>query len=164
MDSWVTNRQFSLSAFNSVTITGSVNNIVTTTPPMPGLTQDDSSVPYCNAKQLPSGCNATTLCSCPHINELQLNKVYDFIFLDADGKTFRFLDIWLNNERIVFDGDTDVNKVSIVCHNWFFFKRIFCWIVHRAWPNHPSISFAWIFDASSRDWISRWLWKWESSI
>lgn len=86
----VTSRKFSLLAFNTVSITGSVNNIITTTPPMPGLTQDDSSIQYCSANQLPSGCNATTLCSCPHLIELKLNKVYDFIFLDGDGKILRY--------------------------------------------------------------------------
>lgn len=62
-----------------------MNNIIGSTSPVPGLTQDDSFVNYCSAKKLPTGCNVTSPCVCPHLIQLKTNHVYEFVFIDDDG-------------------------------------------------------------------------------
>lgn len=79
-----------LSEQGITTVTATINNISSTKSPVPGLAQDDFYVPYCNAANLPSECNSTTNCNCPHMIELKLNRTYDLIFRDGDGECGSF--------------------------------------------------------------------------
>lgn len=63
------------------------NKISSTHPPVPGLIQNDSAVPYCNANNLPEVGDIDDLVGepiyyCPHLIELELGKVYELILLD----------------------------------------------------------------------------------
>lgn len=69
---------------NSVMI-GSINNIASSHNPVPGLTQNDSAVAYCNADNLPSNCEQS-VCHCPHLVELKLCEAYDFLLTDNGRK------------------------------------------------------------------------------
>lgn len=62
-----------------------INNIASTHFPIPGLTQDDSNVPYCNAENKPSNCDQS-VCHCPHLVELDMCEVYDFLFICSERK------------------------------------------------------------------------------
>lgn len=59
-----------------------INNITNMPSPMPGLIQDDSSFPRCNMNNLPDHCNATSVCHCSHLVQLDVCKVYEFLLID----------------------------------------------------------------------------------
>lgn len=63
----------------------SINGIVNMASPVPGLTQNDSNVQYCNANNLPENheirLNNTIGYNCPHLIPLKLNKVYEFLLI-----------------------------------------------------------------------------------
>lgn len=67
-----------------------MNKIANEHSPVPGLTQDDSAVAYCNENNLTGNCdrdfNGVLVCYCPHLIELQLGQVYEFVLLDDKGK------------------------------------------------------------------------------
>lgn len=61
-----------------------INGISSMMGSVPGLTQDDTMVPYCNAGNLPDGCNSTSVCHCTHLVELNYHQPYAFL-LQAPG-------------------------------------------------------------------------------
>lgn len=68
-----------------------MNNIASTHSPVPGLLQDDSAVPYCNANNLPETFdkdipNGNPVYYCPHLIELELGEVYEILLLDDECK------------------------------------------------------------------------------
>lgn len=63
-----------------------VNNIVFRGSPVPGLTQDDSFVHYCNKSTIPKHCDRSSPCYCTHLIELELCKVYEFFIHDPNRK------------------------------------------------------------------------------
>lgn len=63
-----------------------INYIASKHSPVPGLIQDDSFVPYCNANNLPSKCDRNSVCHCPHAIQLELCKTYEFVLIDDEGK------------------------------------------------------------------------------
>lgn len=67
-----------------------MNNIASGHASVPGLTQDDSAEPYCNANNLTGNCdrgfNGVLVCYCPHLIQLDLGEVYEFLLLDDEGK------------------------------------------------------------------------------
>lgn len=65
-----------------------VNDILTSSYPVPGLTQDDSAVPYCNADNLPPDCRGGSVCHCPHLVQLELCKTYEFLIETGGGSEF----------------------------------------------------------------------------
>lgn len=65
---------------------GMINNIASMGTPIPGLTQYDEDIPYCNADNLPDGCDSRKVCHCPHLIQLDVCKVYEFFLRDAGGK------------------------------------------------------------------------------
>lgn len=67
-----------------------INNISSMESPVPGLTQDDADVPYCNENNKPLNCNNGTTCHCIHKVKLGLGKINDFWFYDAGGKNIFF--------------------------------------------------------------------------
>lgn len=72
-------------------MTGNINGIVSNTPTMPGLTQDDSFEPYCNASQFPRD---GELHRCTHLIQLDLHEIVDFLLIDDKRKFYssiRFL-------------------------------------------------------------------------
>lgn len=65
-----------------------INRIAHVHPPVPALTQDDSKLNYCNAKNMPEKCDTGVdekpVAYCPHVVELRLGKVYEFLMVDDD--------------------------------------------------------------------------------
>ncbi|XP_031636102.1 laccase-2-like isoform X2 [Contarinia nasturtii] len=72
-----------LAAFNDSFSVSMINNISSTHPPVPVLTQDDSSLDYCNADHLPSNCDSQNTCHCIHSIPLDLCKIYEFFVFDG---------------------------------------------------------------------------------
>lgn len=68
-----------------------VNSIAYMPGPVPGLTQDDTNVRYCNADNLPQTFNVAPngrpVYHCPHLISLKLDKVYEFILFDNGTST-----------------------------------------------------------------------------
>lgn len=78
---------FDIAGFNEEQVViGTINDITSTNSPVPGLTQDDSDVRYCNENNLPENCNGSAICHCPHLVELELCEVYEFFLRDDRGK------------------------------------------------------------------------------
>lgn len=67
-------------------IVGVINGITFVSPPVPGLTQNDSDVAYCNEHNKPISCEGLDICHCPHLIELEPCEVYDFVIQDYKGK------------------------------------------------------------------------------
>lgn len=65
---------------------GMINGISYVMAPVPGLTQDDSHVSYCNGDNLPKSCNGSPICHCPHLIELEHCKVYELMVRDQRSK------------------------------------------------------------------------------
>lgn len=82
----ISNCFHSLAVNNNGAMIGLINKIASTGSPMPGLTQDDSKVQYCDSDNLPSNCNSKTICHCPHLVQLELCKVYEFFLYDGGRK------------------------------------------------------------------------------
>lgn len=64
-----------------------INRISSTNTPVPGLLQDDSNVPYCNADKLPPHSDrdietGDPVYYCPHMIELELGELYEITLLD----------------------------------------------------------------------------------
>lgn len=63
-----------------------INRIANAKSPVPGLVQDDSSVHYCNANNLPQkfdmALDNQTVYFCPHLIHLELDKVYEILLID----------------------------------------------------------------------------------
>ncbi|XP_031619168.1 laccase-like [Contarinia nasturtii] len=70
----------------NVTMVSTINNISSVHPPFSILTQDDSSLKYCNADNLPSNCEPGKVCYCTHLTKLELCKVYEFFLYDLAGQ------------------------------------------------------------------------------
>lgn len=93
-----------------------VNNIAFASSPVPGLTQDDSNVGYCNVNNLPEKYDVSpdgqTVYYCPHLIQLKLDKVYELLLTDnttatsvshpihLHGNTFEVLDMGTYDEFI----------------------------------------------------------------
>lgn len=64
-----------------------INRIVHVPAAVPGLTQNDSSVEYCNAEKLPNKWDIATdnqpVYLCSHQIELELGKAYDVLMVDV---------------------------------------------------------------------------------
>lgn len=60
-----------------------INDIASIVSPVPGLTQDDSFVSYCNPNNLSQNCDSSSVCHCPHLIEFELCKVYEFFIYDT---------------------------------------------------------------------------------
>lgn len=54
--------------------------------PVPGLTQDDSFVPYCNESTLANGAAIEGWHFCSHLIQLEVNEVVDFLVTDVNSK------------------------------------------------------------------------------
>lgn len=65
---------------------GVINGITFVSPPVPGLTQNDSEVAYCNEHIKPNSCQGLDICHCSHLIELEPCEVYDFVIQDYKGK------------------------------------------------------------------------------
>lgn len=65
---------------------GAINRIAYAGTSVPGLVQNDSMIPYCNADNLPDlhdiGADNKKVYYCPHRIELELHKVYEFLLID----------------------------------------------------------------------------------
>lgn len=65
-----------------------INNIANVYPSIPPLIQDDSTIEYCNATYMPDRCDTTmdgkVIAYCPHLIELKLGKVYEFLMVNDD--------------------------------------------------------------------------------
>lgn len=65
-----------------------INRIASVHPPIPGLIQDDSDIAYCNAKKIPkrldTAMDGQPVAYCPHVIELKLGQVYEFLMVDDD--------------------------------------------------------------------------------
>lgn len=93
----------------STTEVATVNNIANSPTPVPGLIQDDSSVCYCNANNLPEkydvGLDGQPIYHCPHLIQLKVDEVYEFVLtnnvtstsvdhpIHLHGYTFEVLDM-----------------------------------------------------------------------
>lgn len=80
---------FRILASGDLAMVSMMNNIASTHPPVPGLLQDDSNVPYCNANNLPDDCdkdieNGNPVCYCPHLIQLDIGEVYELLLLDDE--------------------------------------------------------------------------------
>lgn len=74
-----------------------INRISSTNTPVPGLLQDDSNVPYCNAENLPHKNDADIVTGdpvyyCPHQIQLQLGQLYEIVLVDS-----KCMFIWTKN-------------------------------------------------------------------
>ncbi|XP_031640453.1 laccase-2-like [Contarinia nasturtii] len=69
-------------SYQNFTFITSINNISSTMPPLPILTQDDTDITYCSKDNLPPDCKINSVCYCIHLIELELCKVYEFHFYD----------------------------------------------------------------------------------
>lgn len=74
-----------------------INRIANVHPPIPALIIDDSSISYCNATKMPEKCDTAAdgkpIAYCPHLIELKLGQVYEFLLVD-DDRTYTFLRIF----------------------------------------------------------------------
>lgn len=65
-----------------------INRIANVHPPMPPLIQDDAGIAYCNAKNMPqkydTAIDGNPVAYCPHVIELKLGDVYEFLMVDDD--------------------------------------------------------------------------------
>lgn len=85
------------SASGDFAMVSMMNNIASTHSPVPGLTQDDSAVRYCNANNLPDHSDKDLpdghpVYYCPHLIPLELGEVYELLLQDDEcmnaGKYF----------------------------------------------------------------------------
>lgn len=68
-----------------------INRISSTNTPVPGLLQDDSNVPYCNAENLPNNYDIDIVTGdrvyyCPHSIQLEFGQLYEFVLMDNKCK------------------------------------------------------------------------------
>lgn len=65
-----------------------INRIANVHPPIPPLTQDDSDISYCNSKNMPKNSDTAKdgepVAYCPHVIELKIGDVYEFLMVDDD--------------------------------------------------------------------------------
>ena len=78
-------------AFNVVAMVSMINKIANMHPSVPGLLQDDSHVPYCNADKLPAHSDkdiptGDRVYYCPHMIQLELGELYEITLLDDKCK------------------------------------------------------------------------------
>lgn len=74
-------------AVGDFAMVGTINKITFAGTPMPGLTQNDSSIKYCNAdNKNEHNCDNDTVCHCPHLIQLELCQVYEFLLISG-GRT-----------------------------------------------------------------------------
>lgn len=66
-----------------------INKISNVLPPIPGLIQDDSNIPYCSESNLPENCENQTACYCHHLIQLELCRVYELLIIDGRGMNTR---------------------------------------------------------------------------
>lgn len=78
-----------------------INNISSTMAPMPGLTQNDCYVPYCNSKELPSTCNSNSPCYCTHLVQLDYCKPYAFVLKNI-GRMHLHIHVIKHKQKIVY--------------------------------------------------------------
>lgn len=74
-------------AFSTKAMVSMINKIAYMQTPIPGLLQDDSDVPYCNADNLPTHSDkdmptGSPVYYCPHMIDLELGELYEFTLLD----------------------------------------------------------------------------------
>lgn len=67
------------------------NKISSTHTPVPGLLQNDSNVPYCNAENLPNEYDNDIVTGgrvyyCPHSIQLELGELYEIVLIDDNRK------------------------------------------------------------------------------
>lgn len=71
-----------------------INRIANIHPPIPALTQDDSDITYCNAKNMPkkydTGVDGRPIAYCPHVIEIKMGEVYEFLMMD-DDRTYKYV-------------------------------------------------------------------------
>ena len=65
-----------------------INRIANVPASVPGLLQDDSHVPYCNADKLPDFSDkdietGDPVYYCPHLIQLELGEIYEIVLLDS---------------------------------------------------------------------------------
>lgn len=77
-----------ISASGDLAKVGLINGIANIGYVMPGLSQNDSDVSYCNAENLPIDCRNKPTCHCPHLVELKLCEVYEFLLTDGARMNF----------------------------------------------------------------------------
>lgn len=74
-----------------------INRIANVHSPMPMLVQDDSTVAYCNATHMPekyeTAMDGKPIAYCPHLIELKLGKVYEFLLVDDDDGDRKCVDV-----------------------------------------------------------------------
>lgn len=87
---------FILAVNSTHVMISTINGISSTSSAVPGLTQDDSDISYCNAINLPEHCSKSQICHCPHLIELKLCEVYEFLLIDARGE-FKILSVKKRN-------------------------------------------------------------------
>ncbi|XP_031624237.1 laccase-3-like isoform X2 [Contarinia nasturtii] len=78
-----TDRSMNYFTIGDFAVISAINNISMMHPPISVLTQDDSDVKYCNAKNLPANCDRQDLCNCIHLIPLKLCEVYEFFLYDS---------------------------------------------------------------------------------
>lgn len=67
-----------------------INKISSMNTPVPGLVQDDSDIPYCNANHLPQNhdndiVTGAPVYYCPHAIQLELDELYEVVLIDDKG-------------------------------------------------------------------------------
>lgn len=83
---------------------GLINGIANTGYVMPGLSQDDSDISYCDAEHLPSGCDSTySICHCSHLVKLKLCELYEFLLTDG-----ACMPIFFSLDRAIFNEPTNL--------------------------------------------------------
>lgn len=110
---WTDITLYFLPAIKDDVMVGMINGITNTMSPVPGLSQDDSDVAYCNADHLPERCKNEVICHCPHLVELELCEVYEFIIRDNRSKKMQF-GHWILNIENVYCGNFQVCPVQWV--------------------------------------------------
>lgn len=75
-----------ISAVGNRSLLTNMNSIVSGTSPVPGLTQKDYFVPYCDASNFSD--DDGQLHFCTHRIEIKLNEVVDFVLHDLGGELF----------------------------------------------------------------------------
>lgn len=91
----VFSRSFSHLDYGDVAYLTVINRIANVHPSVPGLTQDDSHISYCNADKLPKTCDIgldnRTVCQCSHLIELELGQVYELLLVNKDRRHFFYV-------------------------------------------------------------------------
>lgn len=118
---------FSGSAFRAMV--SMTNKISSTHSPVPGLLQDDSKVPYCNAQHLPDEYDIDIVTGgrvyyCPHSIDLELKKLYEIVLIDDKCK-------WIEKMKFLY-------SMIVILMNLFAFLN--------SWKarHQPFVTSAWI--------------------